>query len=326
MKTIALTIIMFFAGYSCFSQNIQLDLDKAVNLHFDGKYKKSIRFCKKVIKAEPENETAIKLLAQNVNLINNPNGGIEDYTVTINYLKSKTRDALYLKGISKLKTDKIPEALKDFTDAIKIDKTKPEVFYYRAISKQILNDNNGAIKDCNRAIELNINYAEAFNYRGEIYFSIKKYDESFEDFTKAIFIDKSFKEAYNNRAQVFFVNGKIKEAILDYDKAILIDNTFSKAYFNRSIAKIKINEFDEAIIDLNRVTFLESNNFNAFNSRGITKLMINDYSGAIEDFSSAIDRNPYDEKGYLNRGNLLKQLGKNRLAEKDFIKASSISE
>lgn len=88
-------------------------------------------------------------------------------------------------GISKLYSNQIDDAQKDFDKAIELDPKFEQPYYYRANIKYGHGDYQGALTDYSKAIEVNPAFADAYTNRGNLYESIDQRDKACADWTKA---------------------------------------------------------------------------------------------------------------------------------------------
>ena len=81
----------------------------------------------------------------------------------------KTKDEYIKQGVANFKSEKYDQAIKDFSQAIKLDPNNAEYYYKRGITYGNLNQHHKAIEDFNQAVRLNPKYAEAYSNRGFVY-------------------------------------------------------------------------------------------------------------------------------------------------------------
>ncbi|MDR2152972.1 MAG: tetratricopeptide repeat protein [Helicobacteraceae bacterium] len=76
-----------------------------------------------------------------------------------------------------------------------------------------------AIKQYTQAIKIDPNSAQAYNNRGIAYGKLGDYGKAIADFTQAIKIDPKYATAYNNRAVAYAFLNDLKNATKDARKA-----------------------------------------------------------------------------------------------------------
>ena len=78
------------------------------------------------------------------------------------------------------------------------------------------NDFDSAIKEYTEAIRLNPNYAEAYYNRGIIYGQLDDYARAISDFNEVIRLEPNNIEAYFSRGNIYAYSGDIFSALADW--------------------------------------------------------------------------------------------------------------
>ena len=144
-----------------------------------------------------------------------------------------------------------------------------------------------AIKYYTEAIKINSNDSDVYNNRGNAYSGLKDYKEAIKDYDKAIKINPKLIEAYYNRGIAYFKLDEYGKAIKDYDKAIELNPNYSNAYNNRGVAYVKLGKYDKAIKDYTDAIELNSNNKVTYCNRGIVYYKLEKHDEAMDDFETA---------------------------------------
>lgn len=85
-------------------------------------------------------------------------------------------DTLYFdNGVTNTQKEEYRSAVKDYTNAIKINPEYADAYFYRGCAKHKLQDYRGAISDFSKAIQINPNYVDAYYYRGIVKDEYAKY-------------------------------------------------------------------------------------------------------------------------------------------------------
>jgi tetratricopeptide (TPR) repeat protein len=87
-------------------------------------------------------------------------GSIQDYQQVLNFPDThqyKGFKAYYCRGLGYFGLGRIPSAIANFTEAIKLEPNKPEAYHHRGVAYQALKDRNNAIKDLKMADRLYLN-------------------------------------------------------------------------------------------------------------------------------------------------------------------------
>lgn len=115
-----------------------------------------------------------------------------------------------------------------------------------------------AIKDFSEAIRLNPKLASAYNNRGIAEAKSRKYTEAIDDYTKAIGLDPKLAAAFRNRGIAQTNSGNYTEAIADHTEAIKIDGTYAAAYYSRGLAKAASGDPEGASKDFTEAKKIEA--------------------------------------------------------------------
>ncbi|MDR2152080.1 MAG: tetratricopeptide repeat protein [Helicobacteraceae bacterium] len=99
-----------------------------------------------------------------------------------------------------------------------------EEAFNRGLAAYNRGDLQEAVKQYTQAIKIDPKYADAYYNRGLAYANLGDTSKAIADWTQAIKIDPSFALAYNNRAAAFGVLGDLKNATKDARKACELGN------------------------------------------------------------------------------------------------------
>lgn len=149
------------------------------------------------------------------------------------------------RGIICYKNGKHDEAIKYYTEAIRLDPRSSTAYYLRGVERMDKKDYENAMSDLNSAIEISPTYAEAFLSRGGIYIRKNDTENAIKDLTRAIELN-SLPEAYKDRALVYGYKGDYDKTISDSTMAIKINPNFGDAYRMRAVGYSSKGEYDKA--------------------------------------------------------------------------------
>ncbi|MFN5856115.1 MAG: trypsin-like peptidase domain-containing protein [Pseudanabaenaceae cyanobacterium] len=105
------------------------------------------------------------------------------------------------------------------TPAPSNDQQKAERFFNLGLGKQYHNRHREAIRDYTEAIRLRPTYASAYNNRGLARMSERDYPQALADYNQAIRLRPDLATAYFNRGQIFVLMGRRQEALGDFQIA-----------------------------------------------------------------------------------------------------------
>jgi len=137
---------------------------------------------------------------------------------------------LFLRGTEFIYLENYKVAVRDFSEAIKLDSGFVEAYENRGVAKYYLNDYSGAIEDFNKALELSPYDYETYGRRGWSWFGMKKYDEALSDFTKAL-------NGVTDEAKYYLIRGQTKYHLRDYRGALTDFEQVTKSMYSTKIQK-----------------------------------------------------------------------------------------
>ena len=147
-----------------------------------------------------------------------------------------------------------------------------------------------AIEDFTEAIKYKLDYPSTYNNRGRAYFAKGELENAFTDFSKTIELMPRCPEAYHWRGLAYFSKGDFDNAITDLSEAICLNPDDALAYHRRGIVYLRKRNFDSAIIDLNKAIEMDPNDDLAYYSRGETWLHLKEWDKAKTDLTAAKDK------------------------------------
>lgn len=106
-----------------------------------------------------------------------------------------------------------------------------------------------AIKKFTEAIKLNPNNADAYFQRGKAYYDLKNYKKAISDYTRAIELEPNKSILYSSRAFAYKKLENYEKAILDYTKAIELKPDESVLYYRRGLCYQALGENEKAEAD-----------------------------------------------------------------------------
>jgi len=110
-------------------------------------------------------------------------------------------ESLKNEGNNLMKLEKFDEALKCYTDAIKLDGKNAVYYCNRAAAYSKLNNHSFALEDCRRAIEIDEGYSKAYGRMGLAYASLNDHFRARECYKKAAELDPQ-NESYKNNLSI----------------------------------------------------------------------------------------------------------------------------
>jgi tetratricopeptide (TPR) repeat protein/cellulose biosynthesis protein BcsQ len=246
-------------------------------------------------------------------------------------LLTSLRDApeVTAKGDEEADKKNFDEAIKKYTEAIRLDPSYTIAYYSRGrayLGKERFDE---ALADFNEAIRLDANYVKAYVGRGDVYWQKRDLDRALGDYNHAIQLDPKLSDAYTKRGKVLTEQNNLEKAVIDYNHAIELSPSDSTAYLWRGAARSKSGDYDHALTDFNSAIELNPKLTDAHLKRAET-FRLRDRSGdneqAITEYTKAINQTPYDPKIYIHRAETYLKSKKREQAIADFERARDLSE
>ncbi|BAY82729.1 TPR repeat-containing serine/threonine protein kinase [Calothrix parasitica NIES-267] len=210
--------------------------------------------------------------------------------------------AYNLRGDAYYNLGNYEKSQQDSSAAIRNNPKDANAYYDRGFSLYFAGEFNGAIIDYNQAIKLNPDFANAYYGRGLARYEIKENEKAIQDLNQAIAINPKFTSAYFQRGIIRREMGEKLEGIKDFDEAIKINKKYTEAYYERGKTRYSLNEKPAAKKDFSKVIELDSTYIDAYIARADIHTDLGYPKQAYEDYEKAIEMNPEDPKAYIHRG------------------------
>lgn len=123
------------------------------------------------------------------------------------------------RGYQRLEAGYYKGAMEDYSEALRVDQTDPELYLARGIAKEKLKDHEGAFSDYTKAIDLRENMEKAWLNRGNVLTKLGRFQDAIEDYTVAITYKADFAAAFYNRGLAYYKLKKLSEACTDVTRA-----------------------------------------------------------------------------------------------------------
>jgi len=141
-------------------------------------------------------------------------------------------------------------AIKDLTEAIKLDGEQSRFFYWRGIYDRILGKYNDATQDQSRAIELDNSNPDYFMERGLCFRALKLLSQSTQDFTFLIELEPNLTQGYILRSVNWSLAKDYGAAIADLKKALAIDSEDVEVKLLKGLVLVESGSVPQGIKDL----------------------------------------------------------------------------
>jgi tetratricopeptide (TPR) repeat protein len=183
--------------------------------------------------------------------------GLGDTTARGDYVKALALDPTHgiaQHNLSVLKSKKGDKAAAEdmLSDMIEGDSTMFYAYVQRGYQRLEAGYYKGAVEDYTGALRLDQSDPELYLARGIAREKLKDYEGAFSDYTSAIALRENMEKAWLNRGNVLSKLNRLQDAIEDYTVAITYVSDFAAAFYNRGIARYKLKQYTEACADVTR--------------------------------------------------------------------------
>jgi protein O-mannosyl-transferase len=178
---------------------------------------------------------------------------------------------------------KYPEAMKDYSAAIKDEPLLAEAYANRAAVFGTTNFVNEAIQDINKALELEPTNINALVNRGAAYLSTKQYDLSIKDLTRVIELEPNHQNGHLNRSLAYKESGQTEKALADAVKYVSLNPKNLGMWLECALAKRKLNRCAEAMKDYDEALKIDARVAAVYYERAKCQLALGNKSASVAD-------------------------------------------
>jgi len=159
-------------------------------------------------------------------------------------------ESLYRIGGQQLNAGHYGEAIKMFSEIIRLTPDSPYPYYNRGMARYYQRrDFDKAITDLTTALRLKPKFDKAYRMRGLVKAEQGDWAGLRDDCTSAIKLKPNDSELYNMRGGACYRLQDYQSALADFDRAIQLDNTKPEPYHNRGLVKQRLGNLDGALAD-----------------------------------------------------------------------------
>ncbi len=166
-------------------------------------------------------------------------------------------ESLYRIGGQQMNAGHHGEAIKMFSEIIRLTPESPYPYYNRGMARYYQGRDFGkAITDLTTALRLNPKFDKAYRMRGLVKAEQGDWEGLRDDCTLAIKLNPNDSELYNMRGGACYRLQDYQAALVDFNRAIQLDNTKPEPYHNRGLVKQKLGHLDSALDDFRQALIL----------------------------------------------------------------------
>lgn len=167
-----------------------------------------------------------------------------------------------------------------------------------------------ALKLFSECVKVDAVYPEAYHNMSLIYYGRKEYDKALDNERIAYHQNKTAVPVLSQLGKCYFMNDMFDSAIVFLDKAINAGdkNEFNHLYLASSYSQTE--QYNDAIFHYGRAITFNSENPISYNERGMAYFNIGDYDNAESDFNKTLKLNPSSPAAiYSNLANTMLSKG-----------------
>ncbi|MDO8366810.1 MAG: tetratricopeptide repeat protein [Saprospiraceae bacterium] len=200
-------------------------------------------------------------------------------------------------------------------------------------------DFDAALSDYTQAIQMDPSNPELSKDRGKIYFNMANslqyknqqralLDKAIQDYTVAMskpnISPRSKSDALSSRGAAYGFAGMFDQSISDLTESLEMDPANKTAYTNRAVAYINTNQYEKALNDYLEYVKIDPNNPQIWYECGMMQRTLKRYLHAIKSLDKALKLNPKFGLAYLERARTKAGMGEYGEARFDYQKAQQL--
>ena len=213
-------------------------------------------------------------------------------------------------GLVLAKAGKLPEAIADFEEALRIEPDYAEAHNNLAHALSRVGRIQDAIRHYEQALQINPYWAVAHNNLGNALRRVGRVDEAISQYEQAVRLDPELAAAHYDLAVTLKQVGRVDEAIRHYQEAVRIDPDLARAQNNLGNALLQSGKIEEAIGHLEQAIRIAPGYVEAYNNLGNALLLAGNVAEAVRQYQRALQIAPNDAAAHYNLGMLLADQGK----------------
>ncbi len=218
--------------------------------------------------------------------------------------KSSLIDARYLLGLTYEATNKLEQAINEYSAILDVTPNDPVTILARATARSKAGLEPAALEDFDRFLKVEGSSADAYRQRGAARAELEQFDAAMADFDEALRLDPKLVDALSERARVHYRRGAYDAALKDIEAAIEVKPENSILYIQRGYVRFSSGEFAGAIADFDKAIQLAPQDSRGFAGRAYAWYVQGELSKSLDDWNAAVRVAPDDYEAYLERGNI----------------------
>ena len=360
MKKSIFIISALFTILFCNAQTY--NFEQGIKAYDENDYEKALDYFGREINDNPKSALALYFRATIYNYQDQNSNALRDVNNSIKNFSSKEKISLAgahrLRGDIYYKIENYEKTYEDYSIALKLTPTNPEIYIDRAqiyfdlkqylkaeadyrqalkIDESLLipyaglgrnyihqKKYNEAEKVLNQLVKLSPDYSDGYYFRALAYFEQNKYDEAIEDMFYCLQLDDT-----DNKVRNLFINYSEKNYPLSFSKVNVQVSSYPEKeewYFIRAQLYEGKNNYKAAIKDYSKLIELSDIKFksNLLSYRAKCYSDAGMFEQSIKDFEEAIASDSTDAYNYSSMGDTKRLMGDYKGAKECFTKAITV--
>jgi tetratricopeptide (TPR) repeat protein len=217
---------------------------------------------------------------------------------------------------------KYTDAIEPLKKSIKLFPALPSTdsapaHYELGIAYRMLNRLDDAIKEFTEALKVDPAIPDAMLRRGICWYYKDEYSLAQADFDEAAGANNNDPRPLTWKGMTLVKLGQVRDAITAYSEALRYDSRYAPAHVNRGLAYISLREYAKAVADFDQAIRSTPDDASLFYRRGVAQGALGDFRSAVKSYSEAIRINPKYADAYSNRSTAYQRLGDTAKAQAD---------
>lgn len=236
--------------------------------------------------------------------------------------------AFYQRALSYLsddQTDGLQLAIADADTWASLDPLNTQARLFRGQLRALNGQHDLAIDEFSFVIQREPSKVSALKARGESYLRLEREAAALSDFSSAIELGLQDAEVFFDRGSIWLSRESFDYALSDFETALRIDPRNEDHLFFRAVTLIHLSRYDEAILGATDLINLNPSSAGSFTLRAMGHFFKGESKSALRDLNRAIRLDRSDPVGWLYRAEVHNRLGQSDRAMSDVAKALSLS-
>jgi len=213
-------------------------------------------------------------------------------------------------GFSLFQADRLPEAVEEYGQALRIDPDSADAHNNLGIALFALGRAQEGLQHFERSLQLKPQWAPMhFNFAGALARS-GKLEDAIPQYREALRITPDYPEARYSLGGVLLLLGRLPEAISEYEETLRIDPDYAEAHYNLGNALARSGKLADATVQYQEALRLNPDYAEAWLNLGATLTRLGRSEEAINQYQQALRIQPAYAAAHNSLANALVRTGK----------------